>query len=127
MTSKGMRAIAFAYKDYSSYDFDNLAISDFHSDQARREFENATTFVGMVALKDPLRPRVKQIIQYAGKGGINIRLISGDNLDTAKAAAVDAGILTPEEYNTEASLETQRKYCMDAKDFRAEVGPLETD
>mgnify|MGYP001291080114 CR=1 FL=1 len=45
-------------------------------------------------------------------------MISGDNLDTAKAIACDAGILTPAEFNTEASIETQRLYAMDANDFR---------
>jgi len=43
-------------------------------------------------------------------------MISGDHLNTAKAVAADAGILTPEE----SSL--QGDHAMDAKDFRREVG-----
>lgn len=79
----------------------------------------------MVGMKDPLRDRVGQVVQYAVKGRMNIRMISGDNLDTAKAIACDAGILTPQEFNTEATIETQRLYAMDANDFREQVGPIE--
>jgi len=34
-------------------------------------------------------------MKYASKGGINVRLISGDHIETVKAAAMDAGILDP--------------------------------
>ena len=79
----------------------------------------------MVGMKDHLRDRVKEVISYAHKGAINVRMVSGDNLDTAKAFAVDSGILTPAEFNPEAPLEVQRQYAMDAKDFREQCGPLE--
>lgn len=127
MTKQGFRVIAFSYKDYSVDDFNNFAPDSFHDENVRKELESDQTFIGMVAMKDPLRNRVKQVTEYARKGGINIRLISGDNLDTAKAAAVDAGILTAEEFNSDAPLDEQRKYCMDASDFREKVGALETD
>ena len=76
-------------------------------------------------MKDPLRDRVKQVISYAAKGQINVRMISGDNLNTAKAIAFDAGILGKDEYNLYAPLDEQRKYAMDASDFREECGPIE--
>lgn len=79
----------------------------------------------MVSMKDPLRENVQRVVQYAYKGRMNIRMVSGDNLDTAKAMAVDAGILSPTEFNTEAPIETQRLYAMDAQDFREQVGPIE--
>lgn len=81
----------------------------------------------MVAMKDPLRDKARNCMEYAAKGGINVRLISGDNLDTAKAAAVDANIISAAEFDTEAPIAEQRKYCMDAKDFRERVGPLQVD
>jgi Ca2+-transporting ATPase len=69
------------------------------------------TLIGVVAMKDPLRDRVKDVIGYARKGRVNVRMISGDNLETAKAMAFDAGILVngPEgkEYDTTAPPEEQ--------------------
>lgn len=50
-------------------------------------------FTALIGLKDPLRARVQKVVKYASKGGINVRLISGDHIDTVKAAAIDAGIL----------------------------------
>ena len=129
MTKKGFRAIAFSFKDYSVDDFAGL--TDFHSESTIRELESNQTFIGMVGMKDPLRDRVKQVISYANKGRINVRMISGDNLDTAKALAFDAGILVNDreknyyEYDPDAPLDEQRKYAMDAKDFRETCGPIE--
>lgn len=68
----------------------------------------------MVGMKDPLRDRVKQVVSYAKKGRINVRMISGDNLDTARAIAFDAGILGEGEYDQDAPLSEQRKWAMDA-------------
>jgi Ca2+-transporting ATPase len=114
--------MAFSYKDYDKDEFEGL--SDFNSDATIKELENGQTFCGIVGLKDPLRDRMKHIVEYAQKGGINIRMISGDNIDTAKAMAVDAGILSQNEFSAEASIDDQRKFFMDAKDFRQEVGDL---
>ena len=58
-------------------------------------------------------------------------MISGDNLDTAKAIAFDSGILINDkeknicEYDPDGPLDEQRKYAMDAKDFRETCGPVE--
>jgi calcium-translocating P-type ATPase len=123
MTKKGFRAIAFSFRDFPVDEFAGLG--NFQSDETISQLESNQTFVAMVGMKDPPRDRVKQVVQYAVKGRINIRMISGDNLDTAKAVACDAGILTPAEFDSEASIETQRLYAMDANDFREQVGPIE--
>jgi len=46
---------------------------------------------------DPLRPNVKGAVQKCYKAGINIRMCTGDNLDTARAISIEAGIITPED------------------------------
>lgn len=48
---------------------------------------------------------------------MTIRMVSGDNLETATAVAIKAGILTEEE--------AKQKYCvMQAEEFRKLVGGL---
>jgi P-type E1-E2 ATPase len=42
------------------------------------------TLITVVAMKDELRPSSKHAVHLSQKGSINVRLISGDNLETAK-------------------------------------------
>lgn len=112
MTSKGFRAIAFSFKDYALSDFQSL--SDFQTEATINELEQNQTFIGLVSLKDPLRDNVKNVVKYAAKGRINVRMVSGDNLDTASVMALDAGILKQEEFGIQTEVE-QQKYIMEAK------------
>ena len=58
-------------------------------------------------MKDPLRDNVKNVVMYAAKGRINVRMISGDNLDTAVAISKNAGIVTKEEVESEVTVEME--------------------
>ena len=77
------------------------------------------TFLALVALKDPLRHNLKDSLGYAPLSGITVRMCSGDNVDTAKAVAVDVGILTQEEFDNFSA-----KCAMDASEFRDLVGDV---
>lgn len=79
-------------------------------------FEEDLTFLAMVALRDPLRDTIKDVVNQVRGAGINLRLISGDHTETAKAVAVDAGIISKEEYDNSDSV------AMDAEQFRRIVG-----
>jgi magnesium-transporting ATPase (P-type) len=49
-------------------------------------------------LKDPLRPGVIDSIKYArDEAKLNVRLISGDHVENAKAVAIKSGILRDKE------------------------------
>jgi Ca2+ transporting ATPase len=66
---------------------------------------------------DPLRDEIVESAIKCRKAGINIRMVTGDNMDTAKAIALNAGILTEEE--------AQHEYAvMDGKTFREICGGL---
>jgi P-type E1-E2 ATPase len=45
-------------------------------------------------LMDPLRPGIKDAIIQCNKSGINVRMCTGDNIDTACAISLDAGLVT---------------------------------
>jgi len=54
-------------------------------------------WIGAFGLKDPLRTGVFKSIQYArDSSGLGIKLVSGDHKNTAKAVAIQSGILRPE-------------------------------
>jgi len=52
------------------------------------------TIAGMFFLVDPLRPGVGNSVEKLRKAGISTRMCTGDQLDTAKAIAVQAKIIT---------------------------------
>jgi Ca2+-transporting ATPase len=55
------------------------------------------TLICIFALTDPLRPEIIDSVKKLNSAGINIRIITGDNIESAKAIALEAGILKPEE------------------------------
>lgn len=48
----------------------------------------------IVGIKDPLRPDVIQAVKECQRAGIFVRMVTGDNIETAKAIAAECGILT---------------------------------
>ncbi|KAL6986716.1 Calcium-transporting ATPase 2, plasma membrane-type [Sarracenia purpurea var. burkii] len=54
------------------------------------------TCIGIVGIKDPVRPGVKESVALCRSAGVNVRMVTGDNINTAKAIARECGILTDE-------------------------------
>lgn len=52
------------------------------------------TCIGIVGIKDPVRPGVKESVVICRSAGITVRMVTGDNINTAKAIARECGILT---------------------------------
>ncbi|XP_008805679.2 calcium-transporting ATPase 10, plasma membrane-type [Phoenix dactylifera] len=52
------------------------------------------TCIGIVGIKDPVRPGVKDSVAICRSAGITVRMVTGDNINTAKAIARECGILT---------------------------------
>uniref|UniRef100_A0A0E0FYK1 Calcium-transporting ATPase n=1 Tax=Oryza nivara TaxID=4536 RepID=A0A0E0FYK1_ORYNI len=52
------------------------------------------TLIAVFGIKDPLRPGVREAVATCHAAGINVRMVTGDNINTAKAIARECGILT---------------------------------
>jgi len=52
------------------------------------------TFDGLVGIQDPVRPGVPEAVQKCHHAGVTVRMVTGDNLTTAKAIATECGIYT---------------------------------
>ncbi|KFK34968.1 hypothetical protein AALP_AA5G217200 [Arabis alpina] len=61
------------------------------------------TLVAVVGIKDPVRPGVKEAVKICQDAGITVRMVTGDNLSTAKAIARECGILTADGVAIEGS------------------------
>jgi Ca2+-transporting ATPase len=86
--SQAMRTLAFGY---------TVLPPDTPTDEdelhARREsLEMGLVFVGFVAIRDPLRPDVKDAITECRRAGIEVKMITGDNVETARHR-LDIGLI----------------------------------
>ncbi|XP_062203577.1 calcium-transporting ATPase 10, plasma membrane-type [Phragmites australis] len=52
------------------------------------------TCIGIIGIKDPVRPGVRESVASCQSAGIMVRMVTGDNINTAKAIARECGILT---------------------------------
>lgn len=82
---EGLRVIAVAYSELP-------AAGEFKP----RNVERDMILVGLMAMKDPPRPEVKDAVAVAKKAGIRIVIITGDYGPTALAIAKEVGIVEPE-------------------------------
>ncbi len=61
---------------------------------ARRDaLESDLVFVGFLAIRDPLRDDVKEAVDQCRRAGIEVKMITGDNVETARAIAYDIGLI----------------------------------
>lgn len=94
-----LRTILVAYKSMSVSEYETLKSenNDFKSESDREVLEQDLTIIAIFALQDPLRPEIIEASVKCKKAGIRIRMVTGDNINTAKAIALEAGIITEEE------------------------------
>lgn len=116
---KAMRTLLVAYKDYSIAEYEKLKAQNgnFENENDREVLEVDLTAVAIFALEDPLRPEVVGAIQMCHKAGITVRMVTGDNITTAKAIAVQAGILLPHQVDDD-------DMCMEGREFSERVEGL---
>jgi len=83
LSRKGLRVLALAYK---------FVDQDTRSLSADADFLNDFIWVGLVGIKDPLRPLVKETLIKTTRAGIKTVIITGDNKITAKTIALELGL-----------------------------------
>uniref|UniRef100_A0A0N4Z4H1 Calcium-transporting ATPase n=1 Tax=Parastrongyloides trichosuri TaxID=131310 RepID=A0A0N4Z4H1_PARTI len=99
MASDGLRTICVAYKDYSRQPMEENVFSfdgDIDWDNESAIIDNLT-LVAIVGIQDPVRPEVPDAITKCQNSGITVRMVTGDNVATATAIALQCGILKPGE------------------------------
>ncbi|CAI0439670.1 unnamed protein product [Linum tenue] len=78
-----LRTLCLAYKDVGDDTCEESGIPD-----------SGYTLVVVVGIKDPVRPGVREAVQTCLAAGITVRMVTGDNINTARAIAKECGILT---------------------------------
>ena len=78
---QGLRVLGLAFKEHKG----SLELKNVEKD---------LVFVGLVSMRDPPEPGVKESVQRCKKAGIKVVMITGDNEITAKAIASELGIFS---------------------------------
>ncbi|CAL8338670.1 unnamed protein product [Lota lota] len=113
MACEGLRTICVAYRDFPAtpepmWDDENFILNDLIA-------------VSVVGIEDPVRPEVPDAIMKCQHAGITVRMVTGDNINTARAIAIKCGIIHPGE----------DFLCIDGKEFnrriRNEKGEVEQE
>jgi Ca2+-transporting ATPase len=90
MAANGLRVLAAATRDiapeHANGSSNNKAIINDDS-------LVGLTFLGLVGMKDPPRPEVKDALDVSRRAGIRTVMVTGDNPHTAKAIGVQLGII----------------------------------
>lgn len=89
LTARGLRLIALAYKDLKPEDFEEKP-EKYKIDWTKIDTE--MTFIGFIAIKDPLRAEAKDTIRLCKNAGIRPIIITGDHKLTARAIASEIGL-----------------------------------
>ncbi|KAF2747847.1 calcium-translocating P-type ATPase [Sporormia fimetaria CBS 119925] len=94
--SRSLRTIGLVYRDFESWPPKDARKSEDDPNQAVFEdvFKNMV-FLAIVGIQDPLRDGVREAVKDCQGAGVFVRMVTGDNVLTAKAIAEDCGILVP--------------------------------
>ncbi|XP_031135581.1 plasma membrane calcium-transporting ATPase 1-like [Sander lucioperca] len=114
MASEGLRTICLAYRDFPAADGEPDWDDEAH-------ILTNLTCISVVGIEDPVRPEVPEAIRKCQRAGITVRMVTGDNINTARAIAIKCGILQPGD----------DFLCMEGKEFnrriRNELGEIEQE
>ncbi|CAI2161661.1 17506_t:CDS:2 [Funneliformis geosporum] len=90
---KSLRTIGLAYRDFEEWPPKNMT-PNVEGDIPYEELVNGVTLLSIVGIEDPLREGVREAVQMCKKAGVTVRMVTGDNILTAKSIATQCEIFT---------------------------------
>jgi sodium/potassium-transporting ATPase subunit alpha len=93
MMDRGLRVLAFAYKEVESDAHQTVHAWREAGDTGAAEMESDMVFAGLIGLEDPPRPEVSDAIGRCEGAGIKVVMITGDGSRTAVAIAREIGLV----------------------------------
>ncbi|CAN6841574.1 unnamed protein product [Brassica oleracea] len=107
MAGRTLRCVALAFRHYEA---EKVPTGEELSKWVLPEDD--LILLAIVGIKDPCRPGVKDSVQLCQNAGVKVRMVTGDNVQTARAIALECGILTSDADASEPTL-------IEGKSFRA--------
>ncbi|KAF3158950.1 Calcium-transporting ATPase 10, plasma membrane-type [Orbilia oligospora] len=92
---RSLRTIGLVYRDFTEWPPRGARLEEDDPRQAVfSDIFREMTFLCLVGIQDPLRPGVPEAVRQCQKAGVFVRMVTGDNVITAKAIATECGIYT---------------------------------
>ena len=94
--SRSLRTIGLLYRDFDHWP--PRGVQTLEEDKRQASFDKVfrdMTFLALVGIQDPLRSGVTDAVKACVGAGVFVRMVTGDNVMTAKAIAQECGIFTP--------------------------------
>ncbi len=92
---RSLRTIALVFRDFDRWPPRQARRAEGDVNEAL--FEDVfkkMVLLAIVGIQDPLREGVREAVETCQKAGVTVRMVTGDNVITAKAIATDCGIYT---------------------------------
>lgn len=103
MATKALRTIGISYKKIGSGETVDTENPD---DNGLHAFEKSGfTLLGICGIKDIIRSEVPESIRKCYTAGIQVKMVTGDNRNTARAIAKEVGIINAENESTALVME----------------------
>ncbi|XP_030748678.1 plasma membrane calcium-transporting ATPase 2 isoform X1 [Sitophilus oryzae] len=99
MACDGLRTICIAYKEFvpGKAEINQVHIDNEPNWDDEENIVSNLTCLCVVGIEDPVRPEVPDAIRKCQKAGITVRMVTGDNINTARSIATKCGIVKPNE------------------------------
>lgn len=91
---QSLRTIALIAREFSEWPPAGCAVENDPNAAAMDLVLKDMTFDGLVGIQDPVRPGVPEAVAKCHHAGVTVRMVTGDNVTTAKAIATECGIYT---------------------------------
>ncbi|KAA8634917.1 hypothetical protein SMACR_07599 [Sordaria macrospora] len=114
--SLGLRVLALASRKLPSKPEDG---ETWGEETPRSLIESQLTFRGLIGLYDPPRPSSASAVHQCHEAGISVHMLTGDHPETAKAIAIEVGILPPLSSMSRVSASVAQAMVMTASQFDA--------
>ncbi|PKY02369.1 cation-transporting atpase [Aspergillus campestris IBT 28561] len=89
---QSLRTISLVFRDFPTWPpVEAVSEEDPNGATISLLLENMA-LIGIVGIQDPIRPGVPEAVAKCQHAGVTVRMVTGDNMVTAKAIATDCGI-----------------------------------
>ncbi|KAL2812735.1 hypothetical protein BJX63DRAFT_395974 [Aspergillus granulosus] len=91
---QSLRTISLVSREFAEWPPQHAINPDDSSEADLGLLLSEMVFLGVVGIQDPIRPGVPEAVAKCHHAGVTVRMVTGDNMVTAKAIATDCGIYT---------------------------------
>ncbi|KAF1953757.1 sodium P-type ATPase-like protein [Byssothecium circinans] len=106
----GLRVLALASKKYTGE-------VEKGADVNRASVESELVFRGLIGLYDPPRPESAPAVRQCHEAGVEVHMLTGDHVETAKAIAIEVGILPSPDRMKRISADVAKSLVVTASEF----------